>query len=100
MRRGLRDLPLSLREPPTASQRADVFRDDRAGFDKLGVQVLVERLVEHIADDNLSGFRFARQPRAKVERMDCYSAIEDEVGFQSCIREKETARELRQRVVI
>jgi len=76
LRRGLRDLPLSLREPPPASQRADVFRDDRAVFDKLGLQVLVERLVERIADDDLSGLRFARQPRAQVERMDCYSAIE------------------------
>ena len=28
-------------------------------FDKLGLQVLVERLVERIADDDLSGFRFA-----------------------------------------
>ena len=42
----------------------------------------------------------ARQERVGREFSDCYSAIEDEVGFQSCIREKETARELRQRVVI
>ena len=29
----------------------------------------LERLVERIADDDLSEFRFARQPRAQVERI-------------------------------
>ena len=42
----------------------------------------------------------ARQERMDREFSDCCSAIEDEVGFQSCIREKETTRELRQGVVM